>query len=126
MKKFRLHHVVESESNITNEVIYSFLENEDGTLWVGTGTGLFMYDPVTGTTWPVYQKELGDKLCSSLYRDSRGRIWVSTFFDGFYCIDRGSVRSYKDHSLMLNSFPNPNNAQTVFEDKNGNFWVSVM
>jgi signal transduction histidine kinase/DNA-binding response OmpR family regulator/ligand-binding sensor domain-containing protein len=123
MKKFRLNHVGGNGVQLTNEVIRGFLENEDGSILVGSGAGLYQYNPETGKSIKVFEKELKNDLCLSLYRDSKNRIWVCTYFNGFYCIDGKKVRNYKQPGLDLSAVPNANNARAIYEDKNGDFWV---
>ncbi|KAA6326640.1 Sensor histidine kinase TmoS [termite gut metagenome] len=126
VKKFRLNHVSENGVSLTNEVIRDFSENEDGTVLVAAGNGLYQYNPKTGKSIKVFEKELRNDLCLSLYRDSKNRIWVCTYFNGFYCIDGKNVRNYKNPNLDISAFPNVNNARAVYEDKNGDFWAMTM
>jgi PAS domain S-box-containing protein len=63
--------------------VTAILEDPDGTLWVGTGAGLFQRDPTTGA-FAHHQRDPGDPgslgghVVSALLRDRRGRLWVAT------------------------------------------------
>lgn len=123
MLKIDLWHTVPHESHITNESVRCFLEEAQGTLLVGTVNGLYRFYPTTKKIVPVYP-ELRGKLCMSLFRDSKGRVWVSTFHNGFFSIQNNSVRHY-GYNTSIHSDPNPNNGRAVYEDASGQLWVSV-
>ena len=63
---------------------YSLLDGKDGTLWVGSIIGLYSFDKKTGqlTMHPLIQKypRLSSLLINVLYRDSKERIWIGTYF----------------------------------------------
>jgi signal transduction histidine kinase/DNA-binding response OmpR family regulator/ligand-binding sensor domain-containing protein len=126
MKKFRLNHVTDNEVMLTNEVIRCFLEDKDGTVLVGASDGLYQFNPETGKSVKIFKNQIENDLCLSLYRDSKDRIWIATYFNGFYCIDGDNIRNYKKAGLDISDFPNVNNARAIYEDKNGDFWAIVM
>ena len=124
MHKIHLLHTISNGSTITNENVRCFLEEPDGSILIGTINGLFRYSPKTGKIVSVY-KELDGKLCMWLYRDSKGRIWIPTFLNGIFCIDRGKVRQYHKEGISVHADPNPNNGRMIIEDDQGQLWVSV-
>lgn len=126
MRKFNLHRVANADINIASEDIWCFLETDDNEILVGAGKGLFKYNPLNGIIEQVYKETIGDNICISLYQDRKKRIWVSTFFNGLYCIDKNSVRNYKNKSININSYPNTNNVRSLFQDESGNFWICVL
>lgn len=65
-----------------------FLEDEDGTVLVGSGKGLFRFHPETHKVEQIFKDEINE-LVLSLSRDHRGNIWVGTFLKGFYQICGG-------------------------------------
>ena len=117
------------KGDMNDESVKCMVEDVDGTILVGTIHGLLRYNPDTREMSVPY-KELKDELCISLYRDSKNRIWVGTFYNGAFCIDKGKIRQYKyqDTSVEFSyheSQPNLNCVRSFLEDKNGNFWISV-
>ena len=117
------------KGNMNDESVKCMVEDVDGTILVGTIHGLLRYNPKT-REMNVPFKELNDKLCISLYRDSKDRIWVGTFYNGAFCIDNGKIRQYKyqDTSVEFSyheSQPNLNCVRSFHEDENGEFWISV-
>lgn len=119
-----------SLGTMNDESVKCMVEDVDGSILVGTIRGLLRYDPVR-RTMQVPWRELDGELCISLYRDSRQRIWLGTFYNGIFCIDRGRIRHYvwPEMSTVENSYrdatPNYNCVRTFYEDRAGRFWISV-
>lgn len=124
MIKVNLKHTKPHESHVTNENVRGFLEEKDGRILVATGNGLFGYHPVTKKMETVYPDLVG-KYCMTVFRDSKGRIWVPTFHNGFYCFQNGKLIRHYTYENNIHADPNPNNARNVFEDSEGQIWVSV-
>lgn len=121
MRKFKLMHTTDNnDTHITNETIRCFLENEDGTILIGSGNGLYKFYPKTEKIEKVHNQIKG--LCLALYRDSKNRIWVSTFFNGVYCIDRNHIKEYKS---TIESKTGRSTVRAVHEDLTGQYWISV-
>lgn len=118
-----------SMGDMNDESVKCMVEDDNGNIYVGTIHGLLLYNPRTKEV-TVPHKELKDELCISLYKDSQGRIWVGTFYNGAFCIDGGGVThfKYKDISVDMSyqeAKPNFNCVRSFFEDSKGRFWVSV-
>lgn len=119
-----------SMGTMRDESIKCMLSSGDGGVLFGTVKGLMRYDPVQNSVTVPYP-ELSNELCISLYRDSRSRLWVGTFYDGVYCIDNDAIRkfSYPEMGSMEVSYqestPNKNCVRCIMEDSHGNFWISV-
>ncbi|KAA6349795.1 Sensor histidine kinase TmoS [termite gut metagenome] len=124
MQKFQLIQTIYNETLITNEIVRCFLEDKDGSILVGTANGLFRFYPNTRKTEKVFP-ELINGLCLSLYRDSRNRIWVGTFLNGFYCIDGPVLKNYNHSFVNTELYPNQNISRAIYEDSAGRYWVSV-
>ncbi len=113
-----------------DEGVKCMAEDKDGAVLVGTINGLLRYDPETDTMSIPYP-ELRNELCISLYRDSRDRIWLGTFYNGAFCIDGDRIRHYSfpwTSTAELSYYtgkPNLNCVRAFHEDHLGNFWISV-
>lgn len=130
----------ESKSSKTNEdKIYTEADNitssmidKNGDLWFGTTTeGLYKYD---GKKFSNFNTNNG--LCTnqiwSIIEDDKGVIWLAT--------NKGLCR-YSDQSFTQISLPyvdtssewykniyptvNPNQANSIIQDKNGTFWIGT-
>ena len=119
-----------SSGMMRDESVKCILPSDDGGILFGTVKGLMKYDPLHNSVTVPYP-ELSRELCISLYRDSRSRLWVGTFYDGVFCIDENGIRqfSYPEMGSMEVSYqestPNKNCVRCIMEDSNGVFWISV-
>jgi signal transduction histidine kinase/DNA-binding response OmpR family regulator/ligand-binding sensor domain-containing protein len=126
MNKFRLIQTAHNDTRVANESVRCLLEDSDGSILIGTTyKGLWRYKPATGKMEQAFNGLLANNLCLSLYRDRRNRLWVGTYLNGFYCIDKGSVKVFNKSADNLERYPNQNISRAVYEDVNGRFWVSV-
>lgn len=113
-----------------DEGVKCMVEDSDGSILVGTVNGFLRYDPQTNELTLPYH-ELRNELCISLYRDSRDRIWLGTFYNGVYCIDKGRIKhfNYPEMGSVDVSYqeerPNFNCVRQMAEDPEGRFWISV-
>jgi ligand-binding sensor domain-containing protein len=57
--------------------VYSFISQDDGTLWIGTWAGANRVNPLTGQ-FQTYVKELINEWVYGLAVDSRDRVWFGT------------------------------------------------
>jgi signal transduction histidine kinase/streptogramin lyase len=75
--------------------ILDVVEDESGTLWVGTQDGLSRYDRRTGR-WASYQHDpvdlhsLSNNWIRSLHLDEAGNLWVGTLGGGLNSFDRAT------------------------------------
>lgn len=125
MQKFELIQTSESNGLTSNESVRCFLEDEDGTILIGTtANGLYRYNPITGQKSKAFGGQIND-ICLSLYRDKKNRIWVGTFLNGFYCIDGNKITNYNRQTSDLDTNPLQNVSRAIFEDDSGRYWVSI-
>lgn len=72
--------------------IYELLPLSDGTIWVGSGSGLYSVHPatlkITAYTAHPLLKEVNGKLVIGLFEDKSHRIWIATHGTGVYCYDK--------------------------------------
>jgi signal transduction histidine kinase/DNA-binding response OmpR family regulator/ligand-binding sensor domain-containing protein len=126
MKKFKLFQTIHKETPVTNESIRCFLEDDDGTILFGTlYQGVLRYNPVTEKINKAFDGLIPDDLCLSLYRDSKKRLWIGTFLNGFYCIDGKTIKTYNKSTIDRDIYANQNVSRAIYEDADGRLWVSV-
>lgn len=122
MYKFKLIQTVQNKTMITNESVRCLLEDEDGTILIGTTAyGLMRYSPSTGEVSRAFKDILSGDLCLTLYRDSKKRLWVGTYLNGFCCIDGKNVRYYNKQLVNTELFPEQNISRAVYEDPDGRY-----
>ena len=73
---------------------YSIFRDSRGNYWLGTGRGLYAYNPLTG----VYHQEvsISSNYINALVDDGRGHLFFSTYSKGFYSYDlnTGELRNF--------------------------------
>ncbi len=86
------------ENDRNHSIVSVFADRQSpGEIWVGTSSGLFQFDPVSGRFTRRYTKS--DGLCSdgvqSIQRDDQGMLWLGTL-DGLSRFDpeHGTFRNY--------------------------------
>ena len=101
-----------------------------GKIWVGTYSGLFVFDPVSKKTKefkadPSNPSKLNSNMVRSLFEDSHNNMWVGTN-DGLHVYDRKSER----FTRFLHNPNNPasiswNNIKSITADKYGKLWIGT-
>ena len=124
MDNFPLYNRTNTNGKWNNEDVCAFAEDEQGNILLGTLGGLYLYAPSTQKVTVPY-KELDHQICWVLYKDSQQRIWVGTYQENLYCIDKGKVRLYSYPSGGYQQDPDFRNIRAIIEDKKGRLWISV-
>lgn len=115
----------------SGDVYRGFLD-KDNTLWFGTNTdGLYKYD---GSNFIHFTEKDGisNKKISCIYQANNGDLWFGTT-DGVFIYNGTEFTHLKIPKTELttdwlkNSFPavNPNEVQSINQDKNGIFWLGT-
>jgi len=110
----------------TNQIINLF-EDKSGVMWIGTSGGGLNNCYLPDKKFKVYQnydKDFISHFPLSLYKDSKGRIFMTTFGAGVQEFNplSGTFKSYKV-SLLNKKKVDPNFSFGTFEASDGNFWV---
>jgi ligand-binding sensor domain-containing protein len=80
-------------SNRNRGRINTIIQDKEGILWAGTGSGLFMFEkaPASFLLDDAELQELnilGNNNVLSLYEDNSGLIWIGTAEEGLYIFNR--------------------------------------
>lgn len=102
--------------------VHAFLEDEDGTIYIGTENRLYSY--VSGRLSD--EEEISKKLLSSaiysMLRDGRGRLWIGTLSRGVFVFNKDKSLAY--HFDETNGLPS-NSVNQLFDDKRGKIWIAT-
>lgn len=75
--------------------IWALAQDRAGTLWLGTGVGLYRFD---GIQFEHFDPPQGQGFASSnitaLHADARGRLWIGFYPGGISVLDEGRLRHY--------------------------------
>ncbi len=101
----------------------------NGRIWLGTKSGLFVYDTATGKASRFQTKE-GTKLASlnitSLYLDKQQKMWIGTEGDGVLIVntatgDLASIQPGSEGTNMTSGSVN-----VIFEDRETRKWIGTL
>jgi signal transduction histidine kinase/ligand-binding sensor domain-containing protein/CheY-like chemotaxis protein len=130
-KKFN---IVNENSNknikLQNNLVNAFFEDDDY-LYIGTEAGLDVYNKKKGIT-AHYNNELRNpnslsaNPVYSIYKDSRGNIWVGTWAGGLnlFSPETGTFKRYMPDGKP-GSISN-GNIFCIYEDSRGNLWIGTI
>ena len=79
--------------HFSDDYVAALLRDEEGTLWIGTDSGLFSYRDGRFTLHPAAATEKG---VASLYEDRDGTIWVGARKGPLATLRDGEVRPFTD------------------------------
>ncbi len=110
-----------------NGHIQSIVEDDKGTIWVGTyGGGLYYYNPATNKKGRIEYKQgksngLISNYINNLYQDDKKNFWL--------CTEGGLSKLNPATGKIINytfedGLPD-NQIFRIVEDKNGSFWIST-
>jgi len=105
--------------NLSSETI---IQDKNGNMWIGTQTGLSMYDPRTEVFRNYYhdsgnENSISDNNISSVFQDSSGIIWIAT--------KDHSVNTINPESGEISRFLPDMGIQCVLEDNSGIVWLGT-
>ncbi|MBR2063557.1 MAG: response regulator [Bacteroidales bacterium] len=100
------------------------MKTKEGDLYIGTVDGLYIFDRSSDSFALV--ESMNDSHIHCLFQDWSGMIWIGTYGDGIYCMDRkGKVLSHttqvKDNGNGLTS----RFITSFFEDSRHRIWVTT-
>ena len=110
---------------ISNKVA-ALYQDREGFMWIGSQTGLQRYD---GKKFKNYLADIRDTAAlqtdwiSSIYEDSKNRLWFGSDQEGVYILNRNTGKFY-NYNLHAKADDKINGVWTIAEDKNGFIWIA--
>lgn len=99
--------------------ITSLYVDPDNCFWIGTNSGLYKVDDIKNAS-PLCM--IPNITVISLYRDSKGKMWIATYRRGMYIIENG----ISQECTFENGYDISNNDIRCFvEDSEGNIWIGT-
>jgi sugar lactone lactonase YvrE len=99
----------------------------DGTIWLATGSGIFVFDRASENFIPLKQKFPGDYevpvSAACIYKGLDNIIFMSLVNDGFYFFDwqKKSLKHVSIDTISKSRIPSGYRF-TITADRSGNFW----
>lgn len=119
--------------SINNAGIQDIKSSNNSDLWLATTNGLYKWERSINKFKHFLNdpnpkrdpKQYGSNSVSSIYFDRKGSLWAATF-SGLYKFDTATM-----NFIIFKHDPNdstsigPDGPDNIYEDSNGNFWVST-
>lgn len=114
----------DSPSSISQNSVFALCKDRTDKLWVGTLSGLDLYDYSTETF--KRNEHLQTGAIYDIYEDNDGEIWVSTFSNGLfrYIRSNNEWKNYRYNALDNESI-SYNTVTSIFEDKFHQIWITT-
>jgi ligand-binding sensor domain-containing protein len=110
---------------LSQDVVTSITQDNEGFLWFGTEDGLNKYDGYSVRIYtydPRDSSGLTENAIGSLFTDSRGRVWVTTGL-GVNLYDRANDR-FRRLSSSSGIGPDQEEGFAITEDRSGTLWIA--
>lgn len=127
-ERVRLKH---SDNPIEANLVRSVAEDDLGRLWIGTESGVFVFDKQT----EVYQhysqafsdipNALSDKAVYRIFKSREGIIWIGTYFGGVNYVKPKNRGFYKMIPDASRSSIGGKAVSQIIQDKQGKLWIGA-
>lgn len=130
------HHYGKADGLPTNQVS-SVMQDRDGIMWFGTGSGICRYDGETFETIPLPKNEhpsdwldegvpiVNPEGVLSMLQDESGLFWIGTNGNGVFKYDGTSFNSFlRDECALAPDGYHRNVITNMVEDPAGNIWIT--
>ena len=127
--------IQEGPNGLTNDFVTQLLEDSQGLIWIGTNSGLNLYDKNTNTFTHFRKDEHNPQKgltndtfnlsANTIVEDRHGTMWFGTQ-SGLSRFERkkGTFKHYLHNPDNFNSLSD-NDIHCVFEDRQGMLWIST-
>lgn len=130
-KEDKFERILENETSLTSQYIYSMTLDKDNNIWISTKNGLNKVD-INKKYVKQYKSDIDDENTISsnkvyrVYYDSDGYIWVGTVDNGLNKIDikNDKITRYLSNEEDKTSIPGEY-IRDIFKDKNGTLWIAT-
>ena len=111
--------------SIKSNMVFCFMEDKDGIIYIGTINGLTLYDSNKNIFFPIDHSILNSCFIYNIMQDSEQNIWIATRGEGLFCYNKkkNNFKQYKA-SDKENSL-HENWITKVYEDTYKNIWVGT-
>ncbi len=120
------------ESKTSENIIWSLIEDAEGSIWIGTSReGLIKFDKSNNTIGRINlstkNKSMVEKFSIlSLLPDPSGKIWIGTGGEGIRIFnpENGEIEIIKSEGFSEDGL-NDNSIWSLFIDRSGNYWIGT-
>lgn len=117
-------------SGKTNIYVRDIVAGYDQEYWIGTESGIFIYDLTSNTSRNLRKRSgdpyaLADNAVYSLCKDRRGGMWVGTFFGGLNYYSKENARFEKYYHMPGSNSISGDAVREICADNKGNLWIGT-
>ena len=117
------------DQGLSQNTVYSILQDRMGFLWLGTGDGLNRFDGYRFEVLrskPADANSLSHNRIRALYEDSDGMLWIGTLNGGLNRYDRHTrtFTRYRHDPAVPGSLAN-DLVWAIHEDRGGTLWIGT-
>ena len=109
------------EEGLSQSVITTVIQGDDGTFWIGTMSGLNRWD---GKEFEIFMESdgLAENWITSGLKDKRGNIWFGHWGGGLSYYEKSTGKIY---DLKFELYTNYKSVNAIFEDHAGKIWIAT-
>jgi ligand-binding sensor domain-containing protein/two-component sensor histidine kinase len=108
----------------TGDEVLSLFEDPNGTMWIGTTTGVFRYSPENDSI--IHEKQFGLVKIRCFAEDSSGALWVGTTANGVRRYDKTNNRLTKfERTRSDTTLLSSNEITALTVDTRGTVWIGT-
>ncbi len=123
-KKYR--HSDQDSTSLSNNIVYSIIQDSENRLWFGTNSGLNLYDRERDCFIHVTLAKPGETVCVNVVKeDSKKHLWIGTSY-GLCNYDPATTKyRWYHHDASNPSSISDNNILGLSIDSNDNVWIGT-
>ncbi|MEN8155615.1 MAG: two-component regulator propeller domain-containing protein [Bacteroidota bacterium] len=116
---------------IEDNFVRDIHEDMNGCLWIGTESGLYIYNPVSevfqfyGQNFNPFEKGLNDKAIYSIFRSRDNLMWIGTYFGGANYTSLKPKVFFKTYADGGREGLSGNAVSEMIEAKDGKLWIAT-
>jgi ligand-binding sensor domain-containing protein/signal transduction histidine kinase len=110
--------------------IRTFIETGKGITWIGTETGIYIYNEKENKSTYLHSEgndhfSISDNVIYTFCQDSEGGIWVGTYFGGLNYYPHPYTPFEKYYTRVNENSLNGNVVRDMLKDQYGNLWIGT-
>ena len=107
------------ETGLAGVQVNDITQDEKGYLWIATNSGVSRFD---GNSFINYREKQGlaENICSTIFCDNQGRVWVGHQSAGVSIINSNSIEILSETDGLAN-----NEVHDIFQDLEGKIWIAT-
>lgn len=108
----------------------NFVQTAPDQCWIGTETGIFVYNMTTGATINLRTKytdpySISDNAVYTFCKDKEGGIWAGTYFGGVNYWPKQTLSFKKYFPRTGENSVSGHVVREIHQDRNGNLWIGT-